>query len=186
MNDHINLDQGVKVQLVRRSKMKPIGSQLVPTGFFDVECYGADGKLKWEEHIPNGITNVGKNLLLDTMFAAGSQSDPWSISLIQDGGYSALSAGDTMSSHAGWQEFTGYDETIRVEWDEAAAASQQITSSTTSDFSINTADTLKGIFVVDDNTKGGTSGTLWATGLFSSDQAVINGDTLKITYTVTS
>jgi hypothetical protein len=34
---------------------------------------------------------------------------------------------------------------------------------------------VKGIFIVTNNTKGGTTGTLWSTALFSADVPVANG-----------
>jgi len=143
------------------------------------------GKLIGEYTIPNGITNEGKNNLLDVQLGANSQIVTWYIGLIQDGGYSALAAGDTMSSHAGWTEFTGYDETFRQTWGAGAAASQSITNASAATFTINTGDILKGIFVTSNNTISGTDGTLWSTGLFTSgDVTVASSDSFKITYTV--
>ena len=41
---------------------------------------------------------------------------------------------------------------------------------------------IKGVFLNSDAT--GTAGTLWATAAFASTVSVVNGDTLKVTYTV--
>jgi hypothetical protein len=49
---------------------------------------------------------------------------------------------------------------------------------------MNASGTVKGIFITSNNTKSGTSGKLWSTALFSADVPVVNGDQLKITYTL--
>jgi hypothetical protein len=153
-------------------------------GKFHLEHFDAKGNLKQRIELPNGITNVGKNHALDVIFAAATQVATWYIGLIDNSGFTALAAADTMGSHAGWNEFTTYSEATRQEWDEDAAASQSITNSSPVTFSINGSGTVKGIFVTSGSAKSGTTGTLWSTGLFSSNIAVVNGDSLKITYTV--
>ena len=137
---------------------------------------------------PNDITNQGKNSLFEIMFHDGTQiaSSSWFIGLISNSGYSALAAGDTMSSHSGWTEFTGYSQSTRVAWGPGAAASQSITNSSPATFDINSSGTVKGIFVVSNSTKGGTTGTLWSTALFTADVPVANGDQLRVTYTVSA
>ena len=89
-----------------------------------------------------------------------------------------------MSSHAGWNEFTSYTEGNRVAWGPGSASSQSVTNSTPATFNINGSGTVKGVFIVSNNTKSGTAGTLWATALFGADVPVTSGDQLKITYTV--
>jgi hypothetical protein len=147
-----------------------------------------DGKLLDVYSLHNDITNEGKNTILDVMFHDGTQiaSTSWYIGLISNSGYSALAAGDTMSSHGGWTEFTGYTQSTRVAWGPGAAASQSITNASPATFDINATGTLKGIFVASNSTKSGTTGKLWATGLFAADVPVSNGDQMKITYTVSS
>ena len=132
----------------------------------------------------NGITNGGYDALLDIMFHADTQIDPWYIRLIDNAGFSALAAADTMASHAGWVELSEFDETVRPEWTEGASSGQSITNSSAVVFNMNATKTVNGIFVCSDNTIDATAGTLWATGSFSSAQAVENGDQLRITYTV--
>lgn len=151
-----------------------------------VQCFDKHGKLKWEEEVFNGIVDVGIQYMENVAFrSATSQINPWYIGLVDNSGFSAFANADTMSSHTGWSEFTNYSEATRPEWTADAAASRAITNSTTVDFSINGAGgTVKGIFVTSNNTKSGTTGTLWSTAAFSSNAVVTNGDTLKITYTV--
>lgn len=153
-------------------------------GKFKVQHFDKNGNLKGEHEFKNGIVDVGLNALLDIMFHGSTQVTTWYLGLINAAGYSALSNADTMASHAGWAETAAYTESTRPEWTEGAAASRSITNSTSVDFSINATVTLKGLFVTSNNTKSGTTGTLWATALFASDVAAENGDTLKVTYTV--
>lgn len=163
-------------------------TKLHPKGRFYIEHYNKDGVFLGKFDITNGITNVGKNLILDVMFNDGVQvaNNSWFIGLIDLSGYSALNAADTMSSHAGWNEFTSYSEGTRVAWGSDAAASQSTSNSTPATFNINGSGTVKGVFVVSNNTKSGTSGTLWSTALFAADVPVSNGDQLKVTYTVSA
>lgn len=143
-----------------------------------------NGKVIGEYEFPNGITNVGLNHLLDVGFHGSSATATWYVGLIDNSGYSAVADSDTMSSHAGWNEFTTYSDATRIGWVEDAAASRAITNSTPSTFNINGSGTVRGVFITSDNTKSGTSGTLWATALFASTVAVTNGDQLKVTYTI--
>ena len=140
-----------------------------------------DGKVIGEFQFENGITDEGKDHILDTQFAGGTPVDPWYIGLIDNAGFSALAAGDTLPSHAGWSEFTSYTGN-RQEWTEDAAATQAITNTTTVDFAITGSGTVYGIFIASVAT--GTAGILWATAALASPQAVASSDEIRITYTV--
>jgi len=163
-------------------------SVLSPKGRFQIEHYDRLGRLLGKYDFPNGITNVGKNLILDVMFNDGVQvaNASWYIGLIDNSGFTALADADIMSSHSGWNEFTSYSESNRVAWGSGAAASQSTTNASPATFNISGSGTVKGVFVVSNNTKSGTSGSLWATALFSADVPVSNGDQLKVTYTVSA
>lgn len=154
-------------------------------GRFVVEHRGIDGKLKGTYEFPNGIVDEGMNHILDTQFTGSTQVATWYIGLVDNAGFSAFADADTLASHAGWSESTEYTEGSRVTWDEDAASSRSISNSTTADYSINATGNLKGIFVSSNSTKStGNTGTLWSTAAFSSVVATANGDTLKVTYTV--
>ena len=152
--------------------------------YVKVEILSADGKLKHTEEFHNDITNAGKNALLDSFFRNQTQPATWYFGLVDNSGWTAFAAADTMGSHAGWNEFTTYSDSTRIAWTTDAAASQSITNTTVSTFNINGSGTLKGIFVTSGSAKSGTSGTLWSTAAFSSTVAVTNGDQIKITYAV--
>jgi len=163
-------------------------SHLLPRGQFQVVHYDKMGHLLGTYDFPNGITNVGKNFILDVMFSDETPvaSSSWYIGLIDNSGFTALADADTMSSHSGWNEFTSYSEANRVAWGPGAAASQSITNASPATFNISGSGTVKGVFITSNNTKGGTTGYLWATALFSADVPVSNGDQLKVTYTVSA
>jgi hypothetical protein len=154
------------------------------SGFYTVECVGADGQVKWSDTIDNLVTTAGKNALLDTYLAAGTGITP-ALGLIDLTSYSAVAAADTMASHAGWLESTAYSNANRPAPSFGAASAGSKAASATA-FNINATATIKGCFLTSQNTKGGTTGTLYSAGLFSGgDKAVGNGDTLNVTYTAT-
>lgn len=150
-------------------------------GRFKIDHFDKGGKLKGHYEVPNGIVDVGLNNILDVMFDGGSQDSSWYIGLVDNSGWTAFANADTMASHAGWTENTDYTGN-RKAWNPDAAASRAMTNSTTVDFAINATVTLKGIFVNTDET--GTAGTLWSTAAFASAVSAVNGDTLKVTYTI--
>lgn len=155
-------------------------------GWFDVCCENPDGSLAWEDHFPNMATTAGLNHILNTEFVSGTQVTTWYVGLISNVSFSSLSAGDTMASHGGWLEGTSYSETVRQTWSPGSASGGSVSNSTTMNFTTNASGVaLYGVFVVTDNTKGGTVGTLWATGAFSQVQSPTNGQVIKVTYTVT-
>lgn len=163
------------------------------TGVFIAECYGKDGKLKWRDTFKNTVVTVGKNAALDA-FLAGSAytvTGPF-MGLISSVGYSAIAASDTMASHAGWTEagnanaptYTAPRKTAA--WSAASAGSKSLSAALS--FAITGSGTVKGAFLVFGtgavSTIDNTSGTLYSAGLFSGgDKAVVNTDTLNVSYT---
>lgn len=159
----------------------------------------ADGKFKVEgiylfEHYRNGkvigvlpiendITNVGKNDILNSYFnGTGVYGTPY-MGLVSATSFSAFSPSDTMASHGGWLEFTGYNEAARPAWGQGTAASQQMTNAVQVTFTINTGGTIQGGFINSVATKGGTTGLLWSTGaLTAGPTPVLNGDIFKNSY----
>lgn len=142
------------------------------------------GKLIARHKGMNGITTEGKNFILDVMFGKGTpetQTDPWYIGLINNSPTPSLADGDTLASHSGWSESSDYSGN-RKEWSDADASAGSKASSSTSDFAIDATVTIYGIFVCGVAT--GTSGKLWTTGAFTAPIALVNGDTLKVNYTI--
>jgi hypothetical protein len=134
--------------------------------------------------IKNAVTTVGMNYALDTIFRGTSQISTWYCGLIDNASYTALAAGDTMASHTGWIELADYDEAARQTWTPSAASARAIANGTQMTFTISATKSVKGFFINSVSTKSGTLGTLWATGLFDTVRSVVDGDEIKVTYTV--
>lgn len=134
----------------------------------------------------NGAVTVGLNSLLDVGFRAQTQITAWYCSLINNAGFSALSAGDTASSHAGWVEWQGYNEANRVTWSPAAAASGSISNSSAMTFTNNSGGSIsiRGVFVISSQAKGATTGTLWATAIEGSARTLSNGQAFQVVYQI--
>ena len=148
--------------------------------FWKVTCLDKDGNIKWEENNKNIIVTAGLNHILDVQFHATTQVTAWYIGLK---GAGTPVAADTMASHGSWAELAGYSGN-RKEWTEGAASAGSMTNSSSVDFTINATATVAGAFL---NTAAtGTSGTLYGVVDFSSSRAVISGDTLQVTVTVTA
>jgi len=154
------------------------------SGHYDVQCFSPDGSLKWEDVIENIVVNVGLDYILDTGLGSGTAIYPWYLGLTAT---SPSPAGaDTMSSHGGWTENQNYSEATRVLWQDGAVASQSIDNSANkAEFNmVVDSDTVGGCFLTSDNTKGGTGGTLYSAGAFSTgDKSVGSGDLLQVTAT---
>jgi len=159
-----------------------MAEQAHASGFYTVECLGPNGEVKWVDTIENLVTTVGKNALLDTYLGAGAGITP-ALGLIDNASFSAVNAADTMSSHAGWIESVAYSNANRPA-PSFGAASAGSKASTPTAFNINATATINGCFLSSNNTKSGTTGTLYSAGSFTGGNKVVsNGDTLNITYT---
>jgi hypothetical protein len=169
--------------LMHKGKMW-LASYLFCRGKYHVQVFRPGVGLVYDFEIPNGITDEGLNHILGVEFHADTQVTTWYVGLVDNASFSAFAAGDVMNSHAGWIEVTAYTESVRQTWGAGASASRSITNASPATFSINASKTLKGIFVTSNSTKSGTTGFLWSTAAFASTVAVINGDSVKVTYTV--
>lgn len=133
----------------------------------------------------NGIILASIDDLFDTYFSNGTPASAWYLGLIAASTFSALSASDTIASHSGWTELTDYDESTRPAWGPASSSNQIKANSSAVVFTAASDMSVKGFFVVSENTKGGSTGTLWAHSVFSVDQDIPTGQTLKAFYELT-
>lgn len=142
----------------------------------------------WTETVKNGVTTEGLNSILEVYFRAATQLTTWYFGLIDNASFTALAAGDTMASHAGWIENIQYGTPgTRKTYSPGAAAAGVIINGTAASFTMSATATIKGAFVTSDpNTSPGTAGTLWATGAFASNQSLINGQILGVKYSLTA
>jgi hypothetical protein len=133
------------------------------------------------------VTTVGKNLTLDTIL--GNSAAGAVVMGLKGTGTAAV--GDTQASHAGWLEvglanaptYSGNRKTPSF----SAAAAGSKTTSSASTFSITSTGTVAGCFINigGSATIDNTTGTLFSAGDFSSSKAVVDGDSIAVSYTAT-
>lgn len=159
-----------------------------PLGWLNIQVFDSQGREKYASQCRNLVVNAGKTDILTVYFADGTQkaSSSWFMGLMSDVGFTGINATDTASSHAGWAEATGYSQSARPLWGQAApsAGVTTITNASPVTFDITASATLKGGFIISQSTKGGTTGILWAAALFSAAVPVNNGDQMKCTYSL--
>lgn len=163
---------------------------LKATGKFLIECYDKDGKLKWMDESKNLVVNVGLQYMAGTALdGSTTRITTWYLGLYGAAASNTPAAGDTMSSHAGWTEVTNYTEANRptATFVAATTANPSVVTNSASkaQFTMNNTVTVGGAFLTSNNTKGGTSGTLFSAKDFSSpgDRSVVSGDVVLVTYT---
>jgi hypothetical protein len=170
-------------------KGKGVAEGIRGGGVFTVTCFDKNGNLKWEAKAPNLVVNVGLQDMNDKYFSGSGYTAAWYIGLYGAASSNDPAAGDTMSSHAGWTEVTDYSQATRpaATFGTATTADPSVidNSGSVAVFSINGTTTVGGAFLTSDDTKGGTSGTLFSAADFESpgDRSVVNGDTINVTYT---
>lgn len=144
------------------------------------EAFDKDGNLKWREEVDNLVTTVGMNDMLDKYYAGSTYTAAHYLGLAGSG---TKAAGDTMGSHAGWSEVTGYAAATRpaITWSSASSGSKAASGATS--FSINATVTVAGAFIATDSTKGGTTGVLVGVTDFAAPRSLASGDTLNVTPT---
>jgi len=163
-------------------------------GYYEVECIGADGQVKWRDIIENLVVNAGKNHMLDNDLQISVAVVGPFMGLISSVGYGAGPViGDTMGAHAGWTEaglanaptYTSPRKTCA--WNAAASGIKVLTASLA--FVMTSGGTVKGAFLVYGagavSTIDDASGTLFSAGVFAGgDKLVIATDTITVSYQV--
>jgi hypothetical protein len=184
MDDKLNTVASASAGLV----MRPTAAETMEAhGRYRVECLDAAGNVKWSDDFDNLVVNAGKNEMLDKYLSGSS----WStgtiyMGLVNGGTTPTYAAGDTMSSHAGWTELTAVTANRGTVTFAAASGGAKATSSNVA-FSITGSATVAGVFLVVGGTSanGNTTGTLFSAGNFSGgNRAVVNGDTLNVSYSI--
>jgi hypothetical protein len=171
-------------------------------GYYHVVCRDADGNIKWEDEFPNLVNAVGKQLMFDTLLSGTSYTTVGPFLGLISGSTPTFAAADTMTSHAGWTEFTDYkivsNTTDRGSPSFAAAATS--TGTTPSNVTTKTAGavtytatntgTIGGCFLVTGTgavvTKSNNGGTLYSAGAFATAKTVTINDTVTVTYSTTA
>lgn len=156
-------------------------------GLWTAKCYDKEGNLKWEDGWKNRVPNDALDYSLEASLTGGTQTTTWYVGLT--GESPTTDASDTMGSHSGWSEITDYSETARPEWVPGSVSDQSVdNSASVASFTGSTnGTTVGGAFLVSDDEKGGTSGTLFSVGAFEAgDKTLDDGDTLEVTVEVSN
>ena len=170
-------------------------------GYYHVECRDKEGNLKWEESFPNLVNAIGKELLLDTLLRTSGTYTTVGPYLGLINSSPTFLAADTMTSHAGWTEFTNYTVGGSAVRGTAVFAASSSTGLSPSNVTTSTATaitytitgaggTVAGCFLVTgsgaSSTQSNTSGTLYSAGAFATAKITTVGDTVSVTYSTTA
>ena len=173
-------------------------------GTYHVECIGADGQVKWTDTIENLVTTEGKNALLTHALKASALTQTVVLGLVESTGFTAFNATNTAANITaigggsptnGWNEAQTSQCAARGTPSFGTASAGSLATSAAVAFSMLATATMKGAFlmikstagVAPTTTTGNTSGALYSCGAFSGgDRAVINGDTVNVTYTASA
>lgn len=130
------------------------------------------------------VTIEGKNKLLNVMFKGDTAVTTWYGGLVSAS--PTLAEGDTMASHAGWTEPTGYSEAVRQTVTLGAVANKSVDNSASKMvFTASGALAAGGAFITDSNVKGGTTGLLYGTYTFTTgDKNLTAAQTLTVDVTL--
>jgi hypothetical protein len=170
-------------------------------GVYHVVCRDAEGNVKWEDQFPNLVNAVGKQLMLDTLLSGSAYTTVGPFLGLIGGASPTFVAADTMTSHAGWTEFTTY--TVGGSAVRGTASFTSATSSGTTPTNVTTkaaaaitytitgaGGTVSGCFLVTGSgavsTISSTAGTLYSAGAFAVAKVTTAGDTVSVTYSTTA
>lgn len=154
---------------------------LIANGHVRVECV-RDGRVIWVEEGPNLIVTTGRNKLLDETLEGSGYTAAWYMGLIDNSGFSAIAAADTMASHAGWAEADEYDEATREAISFGAASSGTKATDADCSFTINATITINGVFIAASGTKNESASVLFAAKSFAAPRSCVDNDVLNVSY----
>ena len=171
------------------TKALQAGETASAKGVYTMQCFDKDGNLKWEAECPNLVVNEGLQDMNNKYFLGSAYTATWYIGLYGAGASNTPAAGDTAASHAGWTEVVPYSNSTRpaATFVTATTANPSVVTNSASpaSFAINATATVGGAFLISNDTKSGTTGTLFSAADFQSpgDRSVVSSDTLNVTYT---
>jgi hypothetical protein len=155
-------------------------------GVFTISCYDSEGREKWVDIAPNLVVNTGLQDMNSKYFAGSGYTAAWYIGLVNNTSASTtFSGGDTLASHAGWDENSSYSGNRKAASFGAATLADPSNinnASSTASFTMTANATISGAFLT--NVATGTSGLLFSVSDFQSpgDRTVVSGDVLNVTY----
>lgn len=159
-------------------------------GVFTVQCFDAQGRLKWTDTTHNLVVNAGLQDMNAQYFTGVGYTAVWYLGLWGAEASNTPAPSDTMASHPGWTEFVNYTAPSRpvATFSAATTADPSVISNTASPATFvisGGGGVVGGAFLTSNNTKGGTTGKLFSGADFSfpGDKLTVAGDILSLTYT---
>jgi hypothetical protein len=139
---------------------------------------------EWDAY--NKIPNVELDHILATEFTSGAQITAWYIGLMN--ATPSVAAGDSMSSHAGWTEYTNYSQATRVAYTGVESSQAVTNSASPAIFTVNAGSTTcGGAFITSGSAISGSTGTLAAEAAFTGgNRSPANGDQIVMTYSISA
>lgn len=185
------VENAKSVDAVSAALEKALGSndKVSAGGVFRLECFDAEGNLKWSSESHNLVVNVGLQDMNTKYFTGTSYTAAWYIGIYGAASSNNPAASDTAASHIGWTEVTPYSNATRPAcvFGTATTADPSVITNSASpaQFNINGTQVVGGAFLISNNTKNGTTGILFSASDFQApgDRSVSAGDTLNVTYT---
>jgi hypothetical protein len=156
-------------------------------GVYHIQCLDKEGNLKWEDSTHNLVVNEGLVDMNTKYFTGSTYTASFFLGLVTGpGSGTTFAAADTLTSHAGWTEFTNYSGSRKaVVFGTATSANPSVLATSSAvGFTISGAGgVVAGAFLC--TVASGTSGVLFSEADFQSpgDRTVVSGDTLNVTYT---
>lgn len=195
MNDSMLVGDNLRFMMERKRRLLDL---LDPRGEHQIELH-RKGKVIHKETIHNVVTDNARLQILDAFFQHGAQpTHGFSMSIIDDAGYSGTSVTDTYTHHPGWDEFQQYQADTgalflyRGFWTPCPAVVGKTYNITPISFSFTDNGRIRGICVIANGVaEGPVKGTwnagafgLWSTSLLTNPLDVEIEDVLKVIYTV--
>lgn len=169
-------------ELSVEKNLNELGSGLKFKGRFELECHDELGNLKWKDTTSNIVVDAGQNAILNTVFDYHSQVS-WYVGIMATA--TTLVTGDTMASHAGWVEESGYTG-ARKAYTVVSSTGEQVTNTASkASFVFTTNATVNGAFVCASSAGVGATNWLMCEATFSA-KVVSTNDTLEVTYTISA
>jgi hypothetical protein len=162
-----------------------------PVEIFDIVCRDRAGRIVWTRRAHNLLTTAGANIYLTDTIVSGVSSPTWYVGLLYGTSAPTFATSDTMASN-GWATGTGGGEvtgtqvtnSTRPAFTPGSVSGGSVSnSSSVAIYTGNASVTLQGLFVANNSTLDGTTGTLLGEATFTA-APIASGYTINLTVTI--
>ncbi len=159
------------------------GADMKASVLYTMEHFDKYMEPLWRMDYHGLVPTAGLNKLIDACFKTGLASPAWYVGIIDGASTPVVSATDTMASHAGWVEYEDISNSTRPAFTAGTVAAGAVDNSAARAlFTISADGLVWGSFMVDEDTIGGNTQTLFDAGVFAEGaQAVKKDGILRIT-----